>query len=413
MAITGGYHGAHAILSLHSRLSGLKVISLDNARNPIGELEDSGIGQGDVIHIETPTNPSGTCTSIAKYAEIAKERNAVLLVDATFAPPPLQNPFDHGADIVMHSGTKYLGGHSDALCGVLATRRQKWVDRLRSDRAVLGNMMGNLEAWLVLRSLRTLEIRVRQQSSSAGMLVSWLQESLTSSPSSGSIIPSVIQSITHASLQHQDRQTWLDKQMPEGFGPVFSIFFQKEEMAKTWPSKLKLFTHATSLGGVESLVEWRRMSDRTVDGRIVRVSVGLEAWNDLRDDMLSGFQEIVGLAEGKNGAKDKSKAGDDEKVKEGVEGTAKMDRVEMEGDEEVKRKIEEVMHEVDLAMEDEGKNIVRENGKLSADEEKGKVEVNRDDRAEPEKVEDREVKIQEEEVKKGDTQAAGNEIKGQ
>lgn len=97
--------------------------------------------------------------------------------------------------------------------------------------------------------------------------------------------------VQHASLQKDD-ESWLLKQMPNGFGPVFSILMREEPLARRLPSKLSFFHHATSLGGVESLIEWRSMSDATVDRRLLRVSIGLENWEDLRHDLLTGFKAL-------------------------------------------------------------------------------------------------------------------------
>ena len=101
------------------------------------------------------------------------------MVDATFGPPPLQDPFKHGADVVMHAGTKYIGGHSDMLCGVLAVKRKEWLPKLQADRVYLGSVMGGLESWLGVRSIRTLELRVMRQSETAGRIVDALDGALT------------------------------------------------------------------------------------------------------------------------------------------------------------------------------------------------------------------------------------------
>jgi cystathionine beta-lyase/cystathionine gamma-synthase len=248
--------------------------------------------------------------NLKAYADKAHARGAYLIVDATFGPPPLQDPFLWGADLILHSGTKFIGGHSDMLCGVLvvspARSKEGWFDKLEAERAHLGNVMGSLEGWLGIRSLRTLEIRVQRQSYNAGKLVSWLNDALhpelesasidTPSLSSrnGKTIRSVLESVQHASLQGDDLKAgWLKKQMPNGFSPVFSIFLKTEGLARKLPSKLSLFHHATSLGGVESLIEWRSMSDSTVDPRLVRLSIGIEAWEDLRDDLLQGFETLA------------------------------------------------------------------------------------------------------------------------
>ena len=259
--------------------------------------------------METPINPTGEALSIAQYAEKAHSRGAYLLVDATFGPPGLQDPFVWGADIVLHSGTKYLGGHSDMLCGVLAVQRPGWLRGLREERTVLGSTLGNFEGWLGVRSLRTLELRVQRQSRNADSLVRWLHGALHNNnksvannntasgdheSSDSSVVQKVVLRIAHASLQKEaaEKQSWLTKQMPDGYGAVFAIWMKDERLAKMLPSKLALFHHATSLGGVESLIEWRRMSDSRCDPRLVRVSVGVEGWEDLRDDLLRGLRAL-------------------------------------------------------------------------------------------------------------------------
>ncbi|MCJ1244664.1 hypothetical protein MMC30_001863 [Trapelia coarctata] len=294
VAITGGYHGAHAVLNIHSRLTGLSILPLD--------CDASALQPGDVVHLETPINPTGEALSIKRYAEKAHSRGAYLLVDSTFAPPPLQDPFMWGADVVMHSGTKYFGGHSDMLCGVLATRNEEWTKGLADDRAVLGSVMGGLEGWLGVRSLRTVGVRVERQSRSAEKLVGWLQGFLNAEgkdgrgggegdKGDGEAVRAVLGRVQHASLQVED-MGWLKEQMPGGYGPVFAIWLKSERLARRLPSKLELFHHATSLGGVESLIEWRTMSDTTIDTRLLRVSVGLEDWEDLREDLRRGFRAL-------------------------------------------------------------------------------------------------------------------------
>ena len=268
------------MLGLHQKLTGAKKLPLDC---PEEELQ-----KGDVVHLETPVNPTGEAFEIKKYAEKAHRRGAWLFVDATFGPPGLQDPFLWGADVVMHAGTKYLGGHSDMLCGVLATKHEGWIERLRDDRTYLGSVMGSLEGWLGVRSLRTLEVRVQRQSESCEKLVHWLEGMRQDSEG---LVGKVVEKVHHASLQIND-MGWLKKQMPNGFGPVFAITLKSESVAKSLPSTLELFHHATSLGGVESLIEWRAMSDKTVDTRLVRVSVGLEHWEDMRDDLLKGFKAL-------------------------------------------------------------------------------------------------------------------------
>lgn len=201
----------------------------------------------------------------------------------------------------MHSGSKYFGGHSDLLCGVLAVKRADWAKQLRNDRLFLGSILGNMESWLGVRSLRTLEIRVQRQSATAEKLVGYLDDALRlPNPTPGSAeaaVQAVLLQISHASLQakHEPSTTrpWLLRQMPNGFGPVFSILVRDAETARVLPSRLACFQHATSLGGVESLVEWRSMTDVHVDRRLLRVSVGLENLEDLWADLVAAFRGLA------------------------------------------------------------------------------------------------------------------------
>ncbi|KAH0613519.1 uncharacterized protein H6S33_005405 [Morchella sextelata] len=262
ISIGSCYHGCHNVVKIFTRLNGLEVLPLDCA------AED--LQPGDLIHLETPLNPDGTASSIREYAEKAHSRGAFLCVDSTFAPPPLQDPFVQGADYVMHSATKYIGGHSDLLAGVVAVKSE--------------------EEAVKLRSIRTLELRVQRQSDSATRLAKWLAGLVESDKE----IASVVARVSHASLQEQE--PWLLEQMPNGFGPVFTIHTVRGEQAKVLPSRLKWFHHATSLGGVESLVEWRAMSDEFVAKTVVRVSVGCEGWEDLRDDLERGLREVAKMS---------------------------------------------------------------------------------------------------------------------
>jgi len=291
ISIGDGYHGCHGVISIHQKLTGLKKLELD--------CDPSELEAGDVVHVETPLNPTGIAYNLKAFADKAHSRGAFLTVDATFGPPPLQDPFLWGADIVMHSGTKYVGGHSDMLCGMLSVNptraKEGWFEKLFMERQYIGNVMGSMEGWLGVRSVRTLEVRVERQAKNAEALVKWLHGSLISKETEGDshIVREVLAKIEHASLQEEDiKEGWLLKQMPNGFGPVFSITMKEQNFARRLPSKLKLFHHATSLGGVESLIEWRTMTDSKVDTRLLRISVGIEGWEDLKDDLMQGFKAL-------------------------------------------------------------------------------------------------------------------------
>lgn len=299
VAIGAGYHGCHGVLHIYQKLTGCKIVDLFDEKTWANEGEGWKLGKGDVVHLETPVNPTGHAYNIAHFAELAHRRGAFLTMDATFGPPPLQDPFEWGADFVMHSGTKYIGGHSDMLCGIVAfsKTRQGWEEdfwKMAGERVYLGSVMGSLETWLGVRSLRTYELRIMRQSQNATALVAFLDECLhgTGEQKGAVDVRKVVQKIDHASLQKQD-MSWLNKQMPKGYGPVFSVWCKTREQAKRLPSKLELFHHATSLGGVESLIEWRRMSDKGVEDTLLRVSVGAENIDDLKDDIIRGFQALV------------------------------------------------------------------------------------------------------------------------
>ncbi|KAH8657630.1 pyridoxal phosphate-dependent transferase [Tricladium varicosporioides] len=294
ISIGDGYHGCHGVIDIHAKLTGLKKLDLDC---PAEELQ-----AGDIIHIETPLNPTGTAYNLKAFADKAHSRGAFLTVDATFGPPPLQDPFLWGADVIMHSGTKYIGGHSDMLCGILAInpKRKAWYQGMVKERLHLGNVMGNMEGWLGVRSLRTLELRVKTQSVNAQVLVSWMHNALNSEAADTAAIRRVLQKIEHASLQAEDiKDGWLSKQMSGGYGPVFAITMKEERFARRLPSKLELFHHATSLGGVESLIEWRTMTDPSVDTKLLRISVGIEGWEDLAHDLLQAFTSLAAEVEEK------------------------------------------------------------------------------------------------------------------
>jgi cystathionine beta-lyase/cystathionine gamma-synthase len=288
IAIGVGYHGSHKVIGIHQKLRDLKKVDLFNETS----WDAAGLGKGDIVHVETPLNPSGEAVDLSYFATKAHQRGAILTVDATFGPPGLQDPFIHGADVVMHSGSKYFGGHSDVLCGVLAVRNQEWHKRLLEERNYIGSVLGSMESWLVVRSLRTLEVRVQRESANAEALVQWLDNALNGL--GVEMIRHTLERVQHASLQKEALQDgWLKTQMPNGYGPVFAMWMKRKEDAERFPKLLKLFHHAVSLGGVESLIEWRWKSDKSVDPRLLRVSVGLERVEDLKRDMMHAFQQLA------------------------------------------------------------------------------------------------------------------------
>lgn len=262
VAIDRGYHGTHLALQRLAE-DGLEVIALG-----------APLRAGDVVWLETPKNPTCDIEDIAAHARQAQAAGARVIVDSTFATPVLQRPLALGADVVMHSSTKFLSGHSDALGGVLAVADADAAKALRDERTVLGSVPGALEAWLTLRSLRTLPLRVQRQSDSASHIAAWLEGR--------------VRRVWHPSLPSHPGYRVAATQM-WGPGGVLSIELDGPEAAQALPGRLRLFHDATSLGGVESLIEWRRRHDAAAPESLLRLSIGLEAPEDLIADLERGL----------------------------------------------------------------------------------------------------------------------------
>jgi cystathionine gamma-synthase len=235
-------------------------------------------GETRLVWLETPANPLWTVSDIAAVAEIAHAAGAWLAVDSTVATPVLTRPIQLGADIVMHSATKYLNGHSDVVGGVLAGARtdELW-ERLRAVRASHGAILGPFEAWLLLRGLRTLELRVQAQAETAMQLATTLSSHAE-----------VSQVLYPGLPQHRGHEV-AARQMHGGFGGMLSIRLRGGEGAAiAAAARVELWKRATSLGGVESLIEHRA----SVEGAgspcppdLLRLSAGLEDPDDLLADL--------------------------------------------------------------------------------------------------------------------------------
>ena len=232
-----------------------------------------------VVWIETPANPTWDVTDIAAIAEIAHARGARLYVDSTAATPVHTQPLALGADLVMHSATKYLAGHSDVLAGALITPRADaaWAD-LALARREEGAVMGPVEAWLLLRGMRTLFARVERQSTTALSLARRLDGRCA---------------VIYPGLPSHPQHAVAARQMRGGFGGMLSIRTGGgAERAIAVCQKLRVWVRATSLGGVESLVEHRASvegPDSPTPKDLLRLSVGLEHEDDLYDDLVEAL----------------------------------------------------------------------------------------------------------------------------
>jgi len=235
-------------------------------------------GHTQLVWIETPANPLWTITDVEEAARIAHAVGAVLAVDATVPTPVLMNPIALGADVVMHSATKYLNGHSDVVAGALVFRaRDTHCERAVRLRAMLGTVLGPFEAALLLRGLRTLNVRVRHQSTSALTLARHFAQH-----------PG-IEAVLYPGLATHPGHVVAARQMRGGFGGMLSVRVAGGEAAAiATAANVKLWKRATSLGGVESLIEHRASIEgpsSPCPSNLLRLSVGLEAAADLIGDL--------------------------------------------------------------------------------------------------------------------------------
>jgi cystathionine gamma-synthase len=242
-----------------------------------------------IVWIETPSNPLLNIVDIKKAADAAHAAGALLVVDNTFATPYLQRPLELGADIVVHSTTKYLGGHSDVVGGFAATNDPTIAERLLFLQKSLGAVPGPMDCWLVLRGIKTLAVRMRQHCHSAHALSSFLERH-----------PRVEQTF-YPGLPKHPGHAIAAKQMHD-FGGMISFLAESEEEATAFVASTRIFKLAESLGGVESLIELpaRMTHASTADApfaaprNLVRLSVGLESPDDLLEDLEAAFSKVAG-----------------------------------------------------------------------------------------------------------------------
>jgi cystathionine gamma-synthase len=233
-----------------------------------------------IVWLETPTNPLLNVIDIRAAADAAHEAGAIVVVDNTFATPYLQRPLELGADIVVHSTTKYLGGHSDVVGGFAATNDPTIAERLQFLQKSLGAVPGPFDCWLVLRGLKTLAVRMRQHCENAHVVALWLSRHAQ------------VEQVLYPGLPTHPGHEIAAKQMRD-FGGMISFLVESEDEAVALVARTKIFQLAESLGGVESLIEHpaRMTHASTADApfaapkNLIRLSVGLESAEDLVADL--------------------------------------------------------------------------------------------------------------------------------
>ncbi len=261
------YGGTFRLFEKISQKNGMKF---SYAATP-KDMEKEVTKSTKAIFLETPSNPMMNVIDIAAVAAITKKHNLLFIVDNTFLTPYFQKPFSLGADIVLHSGTKYLGGHNDTISGFLVVKSDELLEKLRFIAKTTGGCLSPFDAFLIIRGIKTLAIRMERGQETAKKIVSWLLE-----------------------------QSLVKKVYYCGMGGMISFSVQNEQIAIKILESVKIIKYAESLGGVESLITYPMLqthadlpeSDRRargIDECLLRLSVGLESADDLISDLKQAF----------------------------------------------------------------------------------------------------------------------------
>jgi cystathionine gamma-synthase len=277
----------HGVKSWMLRQQAMRNVGLDlfDAADPASLARAVTPGKTAIVWIETPANPTWDVIDIRAAADMAHAAGAILVVDSTCAPPVISKPLALGADIVFHSATKYLNGHSDVMAGVLTAREAspRW-ELLKQAQIGLGATLGSFEAYLLIRGLRTLFLRVEQASRNALALARHFEKH------------SRLAGVLYPGLDSHPQHRIAKKQMTGGFGGMLSILVKGDEaQTRGVAGRLKVFTPATSLGGVESLAEHRKSVEgphSIVAANLIRFSIGIEDVADLIADLEQALAEV-------------------------------------------------------------------------------------------------------------------------
>ncbi|MFN3696002.1 MAG: cystathionine gamma-synthase [Pseudobdellovibrio sp.] len=257
----------------------------------VNNIEKSIQATTKMIWVETPTNPTLKLADIKKISEIAARKNILVVVDNTFMSPYFQRPLDLGANIVVHSATKYIGGHSDVVGGVAVTSDQKIAERLAFLSNSMGGVQGAFDSFLALRSLKTLPLRMKAHAENAQKIAEYLEKH--------PLVEKIIYPGLKSHPQHE-----LAKQQMSGFGGMITFFIKGGmNAARKFLESVEIFALAESLGGVESLIEHPAIMTHAsvppeqrralgIDDSLIRLSVGVEDLTDLLADLDQAFNKV-------------------------------------------------------------------------------------------------------------------------
>jgi cystathionine beta-lyase len=276
----GLYGGTHALIVNELQRFG---ISYSFATTDVAALEAASRPETRMVYVESPSNPLMTVVDLPALAEFAKKRRIISVIDNTFASPILQNPLSHGFDLVMHSGTKYLGGHSDLICGTV-NGPAALITSVRNHAVAYGGCLNAQDCYLLERSLKTLELRVRRQSDNAALIASRLEAE------------NRVKKVHYPGLKNHPGHAIAARQM-QGFGGMLSFELADDIDPLSYIRRLELVNCAISLGGVETTIcqpvatshqkvsEAERQRLGITDG-LLRLSVGIEDAGDVSADLL-------------------------------------------------------------------------------------------------------------------------------
>lgn len=279
------YGGSIRYFNAVSRKNGLTYTEVDTG--DLEAVEKAYRPETKAVYIETPSNPTMQITDIRAISAWAHARNLKVIVDNTFLTPYFQKPLQLGADIVLHSGTKYLGGHNDLLAGILVTKHEEDTARIKFLQNTIGAVLSPFDSWLLLRGLKTLSLRMERHASSALQIAKWLQRQ-----------PQV-KKVFYPGLEDSLRYH-VNASQVSGFGGMISFETDSEAFARSVLSELKLVLFAESLGGTETLLTYPLLQTHSdvpreealakgINERLLRLSVGLEAPEDIIADLEQAF----------------------------------------------------------------------------------------------------------------------------
>ncbi|MCL2199402.1 MAG: PLP-dependent aspartate aminotransferase family protein [Defluviitaleaceae bacterium] len=279
------YGGSVRLFEHISRKNGVVVTHVNTS--DLAQIEAALRPTTKAIFIETPTNPMLQVTDILGVAQMTQKNGLILAVDNTFLTPYFQRPLALGADVVIHSGTKYLGGHNDTLAGFLVTNRDDIAEKLRFIHKTTGACLSPFDSWLMIRGIKTLAVRLRQQEKTALALAEWLQ----SQP--------LVKAVHYIGLPSHPSYA-LSKAQTSGFGGMISFEVESEAIAKQILERVALIGFAESLGGVETLITYPYLQTHAdipeehrcakgINKTLLRLSVGLEDVNDLIADLTNSL----------------------------------------------------------------------------------------------------------------------------